>query len=185
MVVQEKKQGGIMICVYLRNLNDVFLHDPLSTPFTDEVLENVGGHKAYSFTDRFPGYYQIRIAREDRHKTRFDTKWGSYQYTVMTFGLKNAPAIFSRAIVATFKDFIHKILEVYLEDWTIFSLLKDHVEVLRLMLDRCRQCQISLNTKKCIFSAPFRILLGNVVCKQGLLVDVSKIVGIVNLPPPK
>jgi hypothetical protein len=103
----------------------------------------------------------------------------------MPFGLKNAPAIFSRVVVASFKDFIHKFLEVYLDDWTMFSLLKDHVEVLRLMLDRCRQCHISLNIKKCIFNAPFGILLGHVVCKQGLLVDPAKIVVIVNLPPPK
>jgi hypothetical protein len=47
------------------------------------------------------------------------------------------------------------------------------------MLDRCRQCQISLNLKKCIFFAPFGILLGHVVCKQGLLVDPTKIIVIV------
>lgn len=99
--------------------------------------------------------------------------------------MKNALAIFSRVVVAAFKDFIHKFLEVYLDDWTIFSLLKDHVEVLRLMLDICRQCQISLNIKKCIFSAPFGILLGHVVCKQSLLVDPTKIFVIVNLPPLK
>jgi hypothetical protein len=125
-----------------------------------------------------------RIA-PDRHKTTFAIEWGSYQYTVMPFGLKNDPAIFSRVVVATFKYFIHKFLEVYLDDWTIFSLLKDHVEVLRLMLDMCRQCQISLNIKKCIFNAPFGILLGHVVCKHGMLVDPVKIVVIVNIPPPK
>jgi hypothetical protein len=59
------------------------------------------------------------------------------------------------------------------------------VEVLRLMLERCRQCQISLNIKKCIFGTPFGILLGHIVCKQGLLVDPAKIAVIVNLPPPK
>jgi hypothetical protein len=57
--------------------------------------------------------------------------------------------------------------------------------VLRLMLERCRQCQISLNIKKCIFGTPFGILLGHIVCKQGLLVDPAKIAVIVNLPPPK
>jgi hypothetical protein len=67
----------------------------------------------------------------------------------------------------------------------VFSLLKDHVEVLRLMLDKCRQFQISLNIKKCILNAPFEIFLGNVVCKQGLLAYPAKIVVIVNLPPPK
>jgi hypothetical protein len=112
------------------------------------------------------------------------TEWGSYQYTIIPFGLKNAPAVFSRVVVATFKEFIHKFLEVYLDDWTVFSLLKDHIEVLRIMLDRCRQCHISLNLKKCIFCAPFGILLGHVVCKQGLLVDPTKIAVILDLEPP-
>ena len=62
MVVQEKKKGGINISVYLRKLNDAFLHDPFPTPFTDEILENVGGQEAYSFTDGFSRYHQIRIA---------------------------------------------------------------------------------------------------------------------------
>jgi hypothetical protein len=165
-------------------LNDDCFHDPFPTPFRDEVLENVGGQEDYSFTYGFSGYHQIRIAPKDRHKTTFATKWGSFQYIVIPFGLKNTFAIVSSVVVA-FKDFIHTFLEVYLDDWTIFSLLKDHVEVLRLILDRCRQFQISLNFKKCIFNAPFRIFLVHLVCKQGLLVDPTKIVVIVNLPPPK
>jgi hypothetical protein len=110
MVVQEKKIGGIKICVDLRKLNDAYLHDLFPTPFTDEVLDNVGGHEVYSFTDGFSGYHQIKISLEDRYKTTFATEWGSYQCTVMPFGLKNAPTIFSRVVVATFKDFIHKFL---------------------------------------------------------------------------
>jgi hypothetical protein len=164
MVVQDNKQGrGIKICIDLRKLNDACLHDPFPTSFTDEVLENVGGHEAYSFTDGFSDYHQIKIAQEDRHKTTFAMEWGSYQYIVMLFGLKNAPAILSRVVIATFKEFIHRFLEVYLEDWTVYSLLKHHVEVLRLMLERCRQCQISLNIKKFIFGTPFGILLGHIV----------------------
>jgi hypothetical protein len=114
----------------LRKLNDACLHDPFPTPFMDEVLENVGGHKAYSFTDGFSGYHQIKIAEEERHKTTFATEWGSYQYTVMPFGLKNAPTIFSRVVITAFKEFIHQFLEVYLDDWTVYSLLKNDVEVL-------------------------------------------------------
>jgi hypothetical protein len=102
----------------------------------------------------------------------------------MPFGLKNALAIFSRVVIATFKYFIHKFLELYLDDWIVFSPLKDHVEVLILMLDRCTQCHISLNIKKCIFMTHFGILLGHVVCRQWLLVDPTKIFVIVNLPPP-
>jgi len=110
---------------------------------------------------------------------------GSFQYSVMSFGLKNAPAMFSRVVISAFKEFIHKFLEVYFDDWTIFGLLKDHIASLRLMLDKCRQHQISLNLKKCIFCAPFGILLGHIVCKQWLMVDPAKIAIIVKLPPPK
>ena len=102
----------------------------------------------------------------------------------MPFGLKNAPAIFSKIIVDAFKYFIHKFLEVYFDDWTIFGLIKDHIESLRMMLERCRQYQIYLNIKKCIFCALFGILLGHVVCCDGILVNPTKIVIIVDLPPP-
>jgi hypothetical protein len=185
MVVWEKKQGGIRIYVDLRNLNVACLHDPFPTPFTNEVLENVGGHEAYSFTDGFSGYHQIKIAVEDRYNTTFVTEWGSYQYKFMPFSLKNAPTIFSRVVIVAFKEFIHQFLEVYFDNWTVYNLFKDHVEMLRLMLEICRQCQISLNIKKCIFGTPFRILLGHIICRQGLILDPTNIVVIVNSPLPK
>jgi hypothetical protein len=83
----------------------------------------------------------------------------------MPIGLKKALSIFSRVVVEEFKEFLHKFLEAYFDDWTIFSLLKNHIECLRLMLDKCRQCQITLNQKKFIFFSPFGVLLGHIVCK--------------------
>jgi hypothetical protein len=59
MVVQDKKKGEIRICIDLRKLNDACLHDPFPTPFTDEVLDSVGGQEVYSFIDGFSGYHQI------------------------------------------------------------------------------------------------------------------------------
>jgi hypothetical protein len=64
MVVQDKKIGGIMIYIDLKKLNDACLHDPFPTPFTNEVLENVGGQDAYSFTNGFSGYHQIKISQK-------------------------------------------------------------------------------------------------------------------------
>eukprot|EP00253_Pinus_taeda_P036236 PITA_36236 len=112
MVVQEKKQKDeIRICMDLRKLNDTCVHDPFTTPFMDEVLDNVGGQEACSFIDGFSGYHQIKIAPEDRRNTTLTTEWGCFQYIIMPFGLKNAPAIFSCVVVAAFKEFIHKFLE--------------------------------------------------------------------------
>jgi len=74
MVVQEKKkQEEIRIYVDLRKLNDACIHDPFPTPFTDEVLQNVGGREAYSFIDGFSRYHHIKITSKDRNKTTFTT----------------------------------------------------------------------------------------------------------------
>jgi len=98
--------------------------------------------------------------------------------------LKNVPAIFSRVVITTFKEYIKKFLEVYFDDWIVIGLWIKHVETLRLMLNTCRQHQISLNLNKYIFCVPFDILLGHIVCKQALMVDTAKIDIIVILPPP-
>ena len=98
MVVQDKNTREDYICVNVRKLNDACLHDPFPTPFIDEVLEGVGGQEMYSFTDGFLGYHQIRITKEDRHKTTFVTEWGCFQYTVIPFGLKNETVIFSQVV---------------------------------------------------------------------------------------
>ena len=103
---------------------------------------------------------------------------------MIPFGLKNALAIFSRVFVDAFKYFIQKFLQVYMDDWKMYGLIKYHLENLQLMLERCRQHHIALNSKKCIFCAPFGILLCHIMCKQGLLVDPAKIELILSLPPP-
>ena len=74
MVVQDQKKGEVWIWINLRKLNDVCMHDPFLKPFTNEVLEGVGSQEMYSFMDGFLGYHQIRIAKEDHHKTTFVTE---------------------------------------------------------------------------------------------------------------
>ena len=149
----------------------------------DEVLESAWVQQVYSFTDGFSSYHQIRITKEDQHKTTYAAEWGCFQYMVIPFGIKNAPTIFSRIVVVSFKDFIHKFIEVKFDDWTIFGFIKNHIESLRMMLEHCLQYQISLNLKKCIFCAPFGILLGHVVYRDGMLVDPAKIEIILDPPP--
>ena len=101
---------------------------------TDEVPESIEGKKMYSFINGFFGYHQVKIVKEDHHKMTFVIEWGCYQYTVIPFGLKNALVIFSRIVVSTFKYFIHKFLEVYFDEWTLFGLVRDHIESLHMML---------------------------------------------------
>ena len=137
IVIRDKKTiGEVKIYVELRNLNDACMHDPFPTPFIDEVLESVGGQEMYSFTDGFSGYHQVIIMKEYSHKMNFE--WECYQYTVIPFGIKNTPAIFSRIIVSAFKYFIHKFLELYFDDWNMFVLVRYHIDNLCRMLGHCR-----------------------------------------------
>jgi len=84
----------------------------------------------------------------------------------MPFGLKSALIIFSRVVILEFREFIHKFLEVYFDDWTVFGLVKCHVASLCLMLDSCRRYHIVLNLKKCLFSIPFIISLDHYAGKD-------------------
>lgn len=118
-------------------MNDACVHEPFPTLFTNKVLDNVGGQEAYSFTDGFSRYHQIKITPKDRSKTTFVTEWGCFQYIVMPFTLKNVLAIFSHVVIDAFKEFIHKFLEVHFDDCIVFGLVKRHVASLCLMLDTC------------------------------------------------
>ena len=75
-------------------------------------------------------------------------------------------------------------MEVYFDDWTVYNILKEHIKWLRLMLEICIQIQLALTIKKCIFATPIGILLGHVVCKEGIKVDLTKIKIILDLKPP-
>ena len=73
---------------------------------------------------------------------------------------------------------------VNFNDWTIYSMLKNHSKFLILVPERCQHIHLSLNIKNCIFVTPIGILLGNVICMEGTNVDFSKIKIILNLKPP-
>lgn len=156
MVFQPKKHDPkkLRICIDFRWLNRATLTDPFPTPFADEILNEVAGHECYSFTNGFSRYNQVRITEEDQYKTMFFYEFGSFSYRDMPFGLKNSPAVFSRIVVKAFQENMYKSMGVYFDDWAIFSLLKEHTKWLKMMLEICRQIQLSLNLKKCIFLTP-------------------------------
>ena len=96
MVIQPKKHDPkkLRICLNFRELNKVTLTDPFSTPFADEILNEVARHECYSFTDGFSGYNPVPIAKEDQKKMTFVCEFSSFAYIVMPFGLNNAPFVF-------------------------------------------------------------------------------------------
>jgi hypothetical protein len=134
--------------------------------------------------DGFSGYNQINIAPEDQHKTAFICPWGTFAYRKLPFGLKNAGAMFQRAMSYAFHDIKH-IVQPYLDDLPAHSLCRvDQPTHLRAIFVRCRFYRIRLNPHKCVFCVESRRLLGFIVSRHGIRVDPIKVEAILNLPPP-
>ena len=102
----------------------------------------------------------------------------------MPFGLMCAPTTFQRGMMKIFVDYLDKFMKVFLDDFTVYGTKEDDIEHLEKCLIRCRENGVSLNPEKCYFCVNFGRLLGNVVCKEGLLVDPKKVPVIKELPPP-
>ena len=123
---------------------------------------------------------------EDREKTSFVTMWGTFSYKVMSFGLKNVEATFQRAMVTLFHDMMHKEIEVYVDDLIAKSQENEsHIKNLQKKFERMRKFQLKLNPAKCTFGATFGKLMGFIVSRIGIEVDLDKIQAIQNLPPPQ
>ncbi|RVW77426.1 hypothetical protein CK203_048032 [Vitis vinifera] len=115
---------------------------------------STAGHSMLSFMDGFSGYNQILMALEDMEKTSFITEWGTYSYRVMPFGLKNAGATYQRDATTLFYDMMHRDVEF----------------------------RLRLNPKKCTFGVTSGNLLGHIVSRCGIEVDLEKIRAILDMP---
>jgi len=98
VVLARKKDGSWRFCVDYRKLNEITRKDPYPLPRIDEILDSLGEARVMSKMDLQSGFWQIPVAEEDRHKTAFITKQGTFQFKRMPFGLTGAPGTFQRAM---------------------------------------------------------------------------------------
>jgi hypothetical protein len=185
IVVVPKKNGKLRICVDFQKLNNVTQKDYFPLPFTDAILDGVAGHECYSFLDGFSGYNQVMIALACRAYTTFITDWGTYAYNVMPFGLCNAPATFQRVMTTAFQKYLRKFIEIFLDDFCVFSTCQKHTECLKKCFEQCREYGISINAAKFEFIVPCGRLFGHIVSNEGIAVDPDKVASILLLPIPE
>eukprot|EP00253_Pinus_taeda_P019263 PITA_19263 len=131
MVPVRKKSGDIRICIDFWNLNKACLKDNFPLPPMEQILQAVAGSELMSFLDGFSGYNQVLVHPDDQLKTTFRTKWGTYAYRKMPFGLINANATFQRAMDIAFKDIEKQAYAVFkaIKYFRPF-LLKTHTKVI-------------------------------------------------------
>ena len=149
------------------------------------MYDQLAGSTVFSKLDLSLGYHEIRVRDVDIPKTAFITRYGSYEYTVMSFGLTNAPVTFSRFMNYIFMEYLDKFVMVYLDDILIYSKTEEeHAEHLRLILEKLREHKLYAKYSKYEFWLPEVTYLGHVISKNGVAVTPERIEPILDWTPP-
>ncbi|CAN6695193.1 unnamed protein product [Malus baccata var. baccata] len=184
-LVPQRIQTGWRVCIDYRKLNTTTRKDHFPLPFIDQMLERLAGYAFFCFLDGYSGYNQIVISPEDQEKTTFTCPFGTFAYRRMPFGLCNAPATFQRCMMSIFSDHVEKIIEVFMDDFSVFGDSFDScLHNLSVILKRCVETNLVLNWEKCHFMVKQGIVLGHIISEKGIEVDKSKIDLVRHLPSP-
>ena len=176
LVPVRKKSGDIRICIDFRNLNRVSLKDNYPVLAMEKILQSASRSVMLSLLDGFCRYNQGLVSKEDRLKTTFRTKWGTYAYDKMPFRLINVGATFQRAMDIAFTGLLNKSIVVYLDDIMVYSKIREeHIPHLKAIFERCQRYVISLNPKKSIFSMEEGTLLGFLISPNGITIDPGRV----------
>ncbi|GKA06686.1 reverse transcriptase domain-containing protein [Tanacetum coccineum] len=176
---------GWRVCIDYRKLNEATRKDHFPLPFMDQMLERLAGNDYYCFLDGFSGYFQIPIDPHDQEKTTFTCPYGTFTYRRMPFGLCNAPGTFQRCMMAIFHDMIKKMMEVFMDDFSVFgNSFGNCLSRVDKMLQRCEDTNLCLNWEKSHFMVKEGIVLGHKISKNGIEVDKAKVDVIAKLPHP-
>ncbi|KAJ4801596.1 polyprotein [Rhynchospora pubera] len=180
-----KKDGTLRLCIDYMDLNKVTVPNRYPLPRIDDLFDQLQGSQVYSKIDLRSGYHQLRIRPSDVPKTAFRTRYGHYEFLVMSFGLTNAPAYFMNLMNRVFEEYLDSFVVVFIDDILVYSnSAEEHEHHLRLVLQRLREHQLYAKLSKCEFWLEQISFLGHVISKEGLAVDLQKIVAVTDWKPP-
>jgi hypothetical protein len=143
------------------------------------------GASVFSKIDLRSGYNQLKIQESDIPKTAFRTWYGLYEYTVMSFGLTNAPAYFLYLMNKVFMEYLDKFVVVFIDDILIFSKTEEeHEKHIRLVFDKLQSNKLYTKFSKCEFWLTQVAFLWHVISAGGVSVDTDKVKDVLNWLPP-
>lgn len=179
------KEKKYRMVIDYRKLNAVTIADRYPMPDFNDVLPCLSQNKWFSIIDLKSGFHQIPLKETDVEKTAFSINQGKYEFTRLPFGLKNAPAIFQRALDDILREHIGKICFVYIDDIVIFSPdEKSHANHISKVFETLAKANMKVQVDKCQFFKKEIEYLGFVISSQGVSTNPTKVQAIVNVPYP-
>ncbi|KAL0546036.1 hypothetical protein IC582_015941 [Cucumis melo] len=164
------------LCIGYRELNKVTVKNHYPLPKIDDLFDQLQGAIVFSKIDLRSGYHQLKIRDSDIPKTAFRSRYGHYEFIVMSFGLINAHVVFIDLMNRVFKDFLDTFVIVFIDDILVYSKTKaEHEEHLHQVLETLRANKLYAKFSKCEFWLKKMSFLGHVVSSEGVFVDQVKI----------
>jgi len=183
-VLVPKADGTYRFCTDFRKVNSVTRTDSYPIPRVDDCIDKIGHANYVSKFDLLKGYWQVPLSRRAQELSAFVTPDGLFQYRVMPFGMKNAPA--------TFQRMMNKVIsgldgcEVYIDDLVLYSASwEEHVKLLREFFRRLRDAHLTVNLSKSEFCRARVVFLGHIVGQGEVAPVASKVDAILNFPIPR
>jgi hypothetical protein len=169
------------MCVDYRSLNEVTIKNKYPLPRIDDLFDQLKGACVFSKIDLRSRYHQLKIRASNIPKPTIITRYGLYEYTVMSFGLTNAPAYFMYLMNKVFMEYLDKFMVVFIDDILILSKnLEQHDKHLHLVLQKLRENQLYAKLNKCKFWLEEVSFLSHIIS-----VDPSKVKDILSWKTPQ
>ncbi|XP_019258625.1 PREDICTED: uncharacterized protein LOC109236846 [Nicotiana attenuata] len=140
------------MCIDYQQLNKVTIKNKYPLPRIDDLFDQLQGAKVFSKIHLRSGYHQLRIRASDVPKTAFRTRYGHYEFLVMSFGLTNAPAAFMELMNRVFRPYLDMFVIVFIDDILVYSRSQEeHEQHLRVVLQTLKDSQLYAKFSKCEF----------------------------------
>ncbi|KAJ1088807.1 hypothetical protein NDU88_001962 [Pleurodeles waltl] len=181
-----KANGELRTCIDYRGLNKVTIKNKYPLPLIPVLLEQVKKAKIYTKLDLRGAYHLVRMREGDEWKTAFKTRYGLFEYTVMPFGLCNAPAAFQFFLNDVLREYLDIFAIVYIDDILIYSDNEnEHVQHVRKILAALRKHHLYCKLTKCEFHVTTVEFLGVILTPQGMAMAEKKVKAVSDWPTPK
>jgi len=182
-----KKDGSKRMVMDYHNLNNQTVKNNYLLPLITDLIDNMGGKQVFTKMDLWWGFNNIRIKEGDEWKGAFMAHVGSFELTVMFFGMMNSPATFQAMMDEILRDMINEEkVAAFVDDVLVGTETEEgHDEIIEEVLKRLEENDLYIKPEKCIWKVQKVRFLGVVIGPDRIEMKKEKVDGVLSWPEPK